>query len=121
MVLGRLSLPTGDRTRAAALLREAVVTLRAIGDQANLVDAVAGLAHAAMAQGESRQATHWLAAGRALRHALGMRYSAPNNAYYLSIREALQRQMTASEFDEAYAVGEAMTLDEVLAEILAEQ
>jgi predicted ATPase len=116
-VLGRTSRLTGDHARSAALLREAVVTLSAIGDQANLVDALGGLAHAAMAQGKSKQAARWLAAGRALRHALGMRYSAPNNAYDLNIREALQRQMSASEFDEAYAAGAAMSLDQVLAEL----
>ncbi|HZO30988.1 MAG TPA: helix-turn-helix domain-containing protein [Chloroflexota bacterium] len=120
-VLGRTLRLTGDHARAAALLREAVLTLGAVGDQANMVDALGGLAHAAMALGESRQAAHLLAASRALRNALGMRYSARNTAYDLSIHEALLRQMTASELDEAYAAGEAMNLDQVVADIVAAQ
>jgi hypothetical protein len=50
-----------------------------------------------------------------------MRYSARNTAYDLSIHEALLRQMTASELDEAYAAGEAMNLDQVVADIVAAQ
>jgi tetratricopeptide (TPR) repeat protein len=113
-VLGRTLRLTGDHARSAVLLREALVTLRAVGDQANLVDALGGLAHAAMSLGESRQAVQWLAASQALRHALGMHYSARNSAYELSIRETLQRQMTAAEFDDAFARGESMSLDQLL-------
>jgi hypothetical protein len=102
-------------------LREAVVTLRAVGDQANAVDALGGLAYAATALGVSRQAVHWLAASQALRHAVGMRYSARNRAYDQDLRETLERRMTAAEYDEAYAAGAAMSLDQVVAEIVADQ
>jgi non-specific serine/threonine protein kinase len=46
-----------------------------------------------------------------------MQYSARNHAYDLHIREALQRQMTPSAFDEAYAAGEAMSIDELLVDV----
>lgn len=119
MILGRTCRLTGDHARSMVLLREAVLTMRAVNDQANIVDALGGLAYAALAQGESRQAARWLAAAQALRHALGMRYSARDRAYDESIHEALHRLMTASEFDAAYADGQAMSLDQVLAEIVA--
>jgi non-specific serine/threonine protein kinase len=120
-VLGRIIQPTGDHTRASALLREAVLTVSAIGDRANLVDALGGLAYAAMVQGEAQQAAQWLAASQTIRRALGMRSSAPNQNYDQSIHESLQRQLTASELDAAYAAGAAMSLDQVVAEILAAQ
>jgi len=118
MVLGRTCRLTGDHARAAALLREAVLTLSAVGDQANLVTSLGGLAHAALSQGDSQHAVNWLAAAQALRQTLGMRYSARDQVYELSVRDALQRRMTASEFDQAYAAGEAMSLDDVLARVM---
>jgi non-specific serine/threonine protein kinase len=117
-VLGRTLRLTGDHTRAAAVLREAMVTLSAVRDRANMVDALGGLAYAAMALGESRHAARWLAASQALREALGMRYSARNRAYDQSISEALQREMGVSAFDETYNAGATLTLDQILAEIV---
>ena len=78
-------------------------------------------AHAALSHGDAPHATIWLSAAQALRQTLGMRYSPLDHAYELSVREALQRQMTASEFDEAYAAGAAMSLDQVVAEVVAAQ
>jgi hypothetical protein len=120
-VLGRRILMAGDHARAALLLRDCVLTLRAVGDQGVMVDALGSLARTAQAQGEARQAVRWFAAALTLRQSLGMRNTARNHADDLSLREALQSQMTASEFDEAYAAGEAMSLDQVLAEIVAAQ
>jgi non-specific serine/threonine protein kinase len=119
MVLGRTCRLTGDHVRAAACLREAVATLRMVGDLPNLVTALAGLAHAAMSLGDAPHAAVWLSAAQTLRQSLGMRYSPRDHTYELSVREALERQMTASEFDEAYAAGAAMSLEQVVAEVAA--
>jgi hypothetical protein len=121
MVLGRTCRLTGDHVRAASCLHEAVATLRMVGDLANLVTALAGLAHAAMSLGDAPHATVWLSAAQTLRQSLGMRYSPRDHTYELSVREALERQMTASAFDEALAAGAAMSLEQVVAEVVAAQ
>jgi predicted ATPase/transcriptional regulator with XRE-family HTH domain len=118
-MLGRIILVAGEHERAAVMLREAVLALKAVGDQGFLVEALAGCARVAQVQGELGRAVMWLAASVALREALGMSCPAPTHKQDLSFRASLQAQLTAAEFDENYALGEAMSLDQVLAEIVA--
>ena len=86
-----------------------------VGDQRFIVITLRCLAHVSQAQGEPRQAAQFFAASEALREALGMDRPPQNRANDPIFRAWLREQLSASEFDEAYAAGEAMTLDEVLA------
>jgi predicted ATPase/transcriptional regulator with XRE-family HTH domain len=116
-MLGWALLTAGEHNRAGRILRENLVTLRVVGDQRFIVITLRNLAHIAQAQGEPRQAARLFAASEALREALAMDRPPQNQANDPIFRASLQEQLSASEFDEAYAAGETMTLDEVLADI----
>jgi hypothetical protein len=116
-MLGWAVLEAGEHDRAAVVFRESVQALRAVGDQAFIVYGLRGLAHVSHALGDARRAAQVFGASQALRTALGMRKTPLTTANDLSLRASLERHLPASEFTRAYAEGEAMGLDQVLAEI----
>jgi len=118
-MLGWAALEAGEHERAALLLREGVLELAAVGDRGFLVEALAGVARIAEAHGEPGRAVSWLTAADALRVALGMRHPQRNQADNRAFLQALRRQLSVSEFDDAYAAGDAMSLDDLLADIVA--
>ncbi|MCC7370241.1 MAG: tetratricopeptide repeat protein [Chloroflexi bacterium] len=117
-MLGRLILTTGQIDTAANMLRESLLALRAVGDHGFLIHALGGFARVAEARGEPRRAVTWFAAAEALREALGIGHPPVTQASDLTFLADLQAQLTVSELGEAYAAGEAMSLEQVLAEIV---
>jgi non-specific serine/threonine protein kinase len=120
-MIARGTLPPEDLERVGLLLGEGVPMLRAVGDQSFLMDGLGTLARLARAQGRYRQAARWMAAGLALRQALGMRNTPRNQADDQRLRAALQGAMTEPEFAEACAAGTSMSLDQLLADLPAQR
>jgi tetratricopeptide (TPR) repeat protein len=116
-MLGWAMLEAGELDRAAVVLRESALELRVVGDQRFFVYALRGLAHISHGRGEPRRALQLFGASEALRTSLGMRHSPINRAKDQVFVASLQQQLSAQEFGEAYAAGEAMSLDQVLADI----
>jgi non-specific serine/threonine protein kinase len=119
-MLGWAMLEAGEHDRAGAILREALLDLRVVGDQRFIRSTLRGLALIAHAQGEPRRAVLLLSAGEALRAALGMRHTQRERENSERLFIELRGQLTPSEFDDAYAAGETMNLDQVLATVFGE-
>jgi predicted ATPase/transcriptional regulator with XRE-family HTH domain len=117
-MLGRAALEAGEHDRAALFLREGLIGLKVVVDLGFIVVALMGLSHVCQAQGELRRAAQLFGTAEALRTALAMRPPPRDRAGEQMLLASLREQLTASEFDEAYAAGEAMSLDQVLAEIV---
>jgi tetratricopeptide (TPR) repeat protein len=117
-MLGWAALEAGESARAARCLRDGAIELHAVGDLGFIVFALRGLAYVSQAMGESRRAATVFGAAEALRTTLGMSQPSRNLARDRVFVAALQEQMAPSEFDEAYARGEAMNLDELLASVV---
>ena len=118
-MLGWATFKAGDLEQAARLLREGALALRSVGDRRFLVEAVGGIARVAEAQGELARAVTWLGATDALLEELGISVLERSRADHLSFHASLQGQLTAAAFDEAYADGKAMSLDQLLGEVAA--
>ncbi|HZO26813.1 MAG TPA: helix-turn-helix domain-containing protein [Chloroflexota bacterium] len=118
-LLGLAMLEAGESDRAARTLREGLVGLKAVGDLGFIVVALIGLAHASRAQGELHRAAQLVGTAAALRTALAMRPPARDRASEQVLLASLREQLSASEFDEAYTAGEAMSLDQVFADVVA--
>jgi tetratricopeptide (TPR) repeat protein len=116
-MLGWASLEAGEHDRAALIFYECARTLRMVGDQRFIVYALRGLSHVANARGEPRRAVARFGASESLRTELGMRLPPRNHAGDQKLIASLRQQLATSEYDEVYAEVEAMSLDQVLAEI----
>jgi tetratricopeptide (TPR) repeat protein len=116
-MLGWSMVEAGQYDRADQYLREGLFALRTVGDHGFIVHALRGLARVAHGQGEPRRAATWLGASDALRESLGMQLPPPTQATNRRLLDDLRQQLTAQDVEEAYALGQAMSLDAVLAEI----
>lgn len=108
----------GSHERAAQNLRGALA-LRDAGDQTFFLYALRGLAYASHAQGEHLRAARWYGASEALRVALGMEHPQRNRDHDRVFLASVRASLTGPAYDEALADGDAMTVEQVSAEILA--
>ena len=118
-MLGWARQEAGDQERAAACLREGATILRSVGDRAFFLFALRGLAYVSHDQGEHRRAARWYGASEAFRVALGMQHPRRNRERDQILVASLQQQMTEPEYREAFADGEAMSVEQVSDEIVA--
>jgi tetratricopeptide (TPR) repeat protein len=116
-MFGWAMLEAGEHDRAAPILRGALRDLRVVGDQRFIRSSLRALAHIAHVRGEPRRAVLLFSAGEALRTALGMRHTQRESENSQRFLASLRAELTPAEFDETVAAGEAMTLDQVQAEI----
>ena len=115
--LGQSLRVMGDYVRAEPLFHQSVDVLRVVGEQRYLIFGLLGLAEIYHRQGDLCRAVRLLCASEVQREMIGMRHAAFYGGMARALRESLRQQLTPSEFDAAYARGEAMSLDQVLAEI----
>jgi predicted ATPase/transcriptional regulator with XRE-family HTH domain len=116
-MLGWATLEAGQHDRAAEILRDALRDLRVVGDQRFIRSTLRALAQIARVRGEPRRAVQLFSAGEALRAVLGMRHTRREYENSQQFLASLRERLTPSEFDDARTAGEAMSLDQVLAEL----
>ncbi len=119
-LLGVVSLRQKDPTRATVRLQEAVTLAQALGNQDGLAYVLESLAWASAANGQGERAARLLGAAAARRKALGQirwpHFRKEVEAEVAPVREALGEQRWTA----ANAAGEALSLEEAIAEALEE-
>jgi hypothetical protein len=119
--LGHLAGTRGEDQRAAVMFRESLSVAQATGRSELMLMNVEGLARAAMGNGRAARAALLLGAATALRQSRGILWPPVEQAGH----EALVREATAALGEDAFAVawaaGQALTLDEAVAEALTEE
>jgi hypothetical protein len=119
--LGIVALAEGDATTARARLAEALTVQRDAGDVWSLPERLRDLARVAQAQGRlTRAARLWSA--YAAQHQTVTGAPLPVNARR-TLDEAIRplcAQLGEAAFDDAWAAGQAMTLEQAIADALAE-
>jgi predicted ATPase/class 3 adenylate cyclase len=120
-ILGQLALRGGDLTTAQTLHQQALALARTMGDPFRIADTLEYLVNAVGAAGHGEQAARLLGAAAALREAIG----APRPSVEQALNEQAMAGARAALGEErwaaAFAAGQAMTLEEAIAEALREQ
>ncbi|MGZ6636707.1 MAG: adenylate/guanylate cyclase domain-containing protein [Solirubrobacteraceae bacterium] len=111
----------GDMSKALALLEESVVLSRKFGATAALVkDCLPGFAALRSAQGDAERAVRLLSASDALRAEMGSLGGPVAQEIRKRILEAAQGELDEDRIASAFEAGQSLTLDEALAEALAD-
>jgi hypothetical protein len=114
-MLGREALDMGDSNLAATHFVESLELCRKQGMQWAAAHALAGVAEIEMRRSDSRQAATLLAASDELLSALDSRGSIGGQAGYNRMLETLEESLGEHAFQQASAVGRAMTRLEAIA------
>jgi hypothetical protein len=116
--LGLVAWRQGDRRRAMTLLRESLVLRREMGNRPGIAECLEGLAAVATVdQGE--RAVRLLGAAEALRRVIAMPLPPVERPGHAATVMALRAALGEPTFAVAWEAGQAMTLEEVVAEALA--
>jgi len=114
----------GDYAHAATLYRDSVVLYQELGDPGGIASGCEGIAHMA-AQVESTaadplRAVRLLAAANALRTAIDLPLPpAEHSHYYGQNLTTLRQALGDRAFEDAWAIGQALSVDHIVAEVLA--
>jgi len=109
--LGMVNLGRGQTAVARDELRGSLETFRDIGDQGGVAWALERLAAAAAGAGEYGRATRLLAAGAAIREAVGTPRPRVDQSGYDKLTEALRSRMGAAAFDDSTRDGAGLDFD----------
>jgi predicted ATPase len=118
--LGDVLQQTGDPVAAQAYYGRALRTLHAIGHSSDSLQALCGLAELAFGAGEPVRALALVGATISLGEVTGMQPSPPVQARLEQVRAAAVAALSAEEQAAAWAAGQAMPLERVIAEALAD-
>jgi tetratricopeptide (TPR) repeat protein len=110
----------GDTTRAAQLFEESLSQQRELGNQEGVTECLAGFAMLASTKGQLRSATRLFGAVAALRLAIGALSWPAGTTEYERNAAMVRDKLDASSFAAAWAEGQRMTLDEAIADALAD-
>ena len=113
--LGLVLLAQGNHAAAAQPLREGLAHCCELKYHLGIGLALDGLAGVAAMQGESRRAVRLLGAGAALRETLGAAMPPAFRTTYDQIMGAARLPMDPPAFEQAWAEGQALTLEEAVA------
>jgi tetratricopeptide (TPR) repeat protein len=122
--LGALVNAQGDSAQASTILREALILQQQFARQmvyGELIDSLEAYAGVAVGQGQAVRAVHLLGAAEALRRT--SKCSMPSSAIpaYKQDIATLHAQLDDASFAAGWAAGQALTLEQAIAEALAEQ
>ena len=109
----------GDADRAEALYREAIAMRRQLETREGLADCLLGLAAILSADNHPARAARLLGASEALREAENPALPPVDRADFERTVAAIQGSLGPVEFDLARAAGRAMTMEQVIAEVMA--
>jgi non-specific serine/threonine protein kinase len=115
---GLLAHNQGDEDLAAALLAESLALARETGQQNTIAWCLAGLGWVAMAQGRAERAARLLGAAKAPFDATGSLTSSVDRAEFDRSAAAARATLGKDAFAAAWEGGQAMTLEQALAEAL---
>jgi DNA-binding CsgD family transcriptional regulator len=113
--LALVALRSGDTGTAATLLAESLPIWRGVARQESLAHCLAEVAVLAMATGQAAAARLWGAVA-GLRQISGYEFPLPERNDFERSEAALRAELGAAVFDREHATGNALGLDEALAE-----
>jgi tetratricopeptide (TPR) repeat protein len=117
--LGDVTYTLGDAVEAHMLMVGALGLLQYLGSRDGVVGSIEGIARAVAAEGQPRQATRLLSAASSLRITQGDPLRPSEQAEYKQAVTALRGALGAEAFEEAWAEGAALSLDEAIGAALA--
>ncbi len=118
--LGQLASLRGDLAAGGASIAEALALDRAAADQEAIMRGLAGAAVLAMADGRAESTARLLAAAENQREHIGFGpFALPERTAYEQAREAARGQLGDHTYDDAWAAGRRLSLEEAMAEALA--
>src|SRR5262249_32256146 len=118
--LAEVAYEQGDAVAAGALYREALAILRDLGDRTELAAVLEGVAALAAGAARLARAVRLAGAAAALRAALGARPSPTRQAEVARWLAPARRELSAAGYAAAWTAGQAMTLEQAVADALAD-
>jgi len=118
--LGWVALLRGDSERARALYAESIRAQREIGAKVTAPENLLGLACVAAARGETERAARLFGASEALPEAMGAPLEPGEIALQEPYLSAARSQLDERSWQEAWAEGRAMTLEDAISYALEE-
>jgi predicted ATPase len=112
--LGYIASHEDDDHRAEGQFRESLAMFRKLGNKRGIAECIAGLASLRAKQGKSRVGAQMLAAAEAMMGESGAAWWPADRVEVNRTRLLLQSSLEEIEFKEAWAAGQAMTLDQAL-------
>src|SRR3712207_982321 len=115
--LAQVVLSRGDYHGAVNLFEEGVALSGEVGDRANLVYCLEGLAVVAGVRGEAMRSARLVGAAEGLHDAVGVPvyiYHEPNRSLYKHTVAQVRSQMGEEAFEAARAEGQEMTFEEAV-------
>jgi predicted ATPase len=119
--LGWVALLRGDSERARALYAESMRSHREVGFKVDAPENLLGLACVAAAWGEAERAARLFGASEALPEAMGAPLEPGERALQEPYLAAARSQLDETSWQEAWAQGRAMTLEEAISYALEEE
>jgi tetratricopeptide (TPR) repeat protein len=119
--LGWVALLRGDSERARALYAESLGLMREVGDKLGVPEPLEGLASVAAARGEAVRAARLFGASEALREVMGVPPEPGERTLQEPYLAAARSQRDETSWQEAWAQGRAMTLEEAISYALEEE
>ena len=119
--LGWVALLRGDSERARVLYAESLGLKREVGDKLVTPGPLEGLACVAEARGEAERAARLFGASEALREVMGTPPEPGDSALQEPYLSAARSQLDETSWQEVWAEGRAMTLDEAISYALEEE
>jgi predicted ATPase/DNA-binding SARP family transcriptional activator len=117
--LGHIRIDQGDLDTASQLLHEGLLLAQEIGRQSSVVMALAGLGRIAAAQKKPIPAARVLGAIDAVLTAASLRHDADEKAELESDMAVVRAATTPDEFEEGFAAGHGLTLEQAVQEVLS--
>jgi Tetratricopeptide repeat len=115
-VLGRIALDQGEYERSTACYQESLTLRQQTGEKEGIATALEGLAAVAGMQGQAVRAARLSGAASSLRTLLGAPLPPIDRPSYQQTVAALRAQLDEPTFLNAWTEGQAMTLEEAIAE-----
>ena len=114
-MLGVVAHRRGDVARAATLLADGLISLRAYGATVDAIGCVEDLARLAMDEGNGQRAATLLSAATGLRDATAAVGSMPERAQLHVDIDRVRSKLQTADFDAAWGAGTGMTFDQATA------
>jgi predicted ATPase/DNA-binding CsgD family transcriptional regulator len=115
-VLGRIALDQGAYERATACYKESLTLRQETGEKEGIATALEGLAAVTGMQGQPVRAARLYGSAESLRTLLGAPLTPIDRPYYQQTVAAIRAQLDEPTFLKAWTEGQAMTLEEAIAE-----
>src|SRR6266545_3109888 len=115
-ILGRIALDQGAYERATACYKESLTLRQETGEKEGIATALEGLAAVTGMQGQPARAARLYGAASSLRTLLGAPLTPIDRPAYQQTVAAIRAQLDEPTFLKAWTAGQAMTLEEAIAE-----